>query len=463
MKNKKEGIIFKNLGVKNWNKSKAPGMLRLMMSSFFFSGILLIILYFTMPLINMPIGGFVVYSSIVALVVFLSILLLRYFSILFTSFLFVAKYSTIKMPDFNPLVSIIIPVFNEGKIIKDSVMSLLKMNYNKYEIIIVNDGSTDNTAEVCEELVGVHKGLHSDISVTLINKPNGGKSSALNTGIQYSKADFVLCMDGDTQLAPNSLKESVKYFRDEKLGAVAGNVKILNRKRILTDLQALEYIEGLNLLRSSQSYLGIINIIPGPIGIFRKSAIQQSGWYSNDTFAEDADLTLKLRIAGWKVVYEMNAIAYTEAPENIHQLLKQRYRWTRGILQSIRKYKEYLYNPFIDFGNTIILWTMFYDAIIWPTMNIFANVFFISVALFFGMSSLIPLWWAIIALLDIVSALYCVAVEKEEIRLVPYAFVYRLFFIFLIDITKAAATIEEFLGLEMTWGKLDRVGSNKTN
>ena len=122
-------------------------------------------------------------------------------------------------------------------------------------------------------------------------------------------------MDGDTQLSPDTLSVSLGHFTDEKLGAVAGNVKVLNRKKLITDLQALEYIEGLNLLRSSQSYLGIINIIPGPIGIFRKSAIQESGWHSNDTFAEDADLTLKLRVSGWKVIYEMNAIGYTESPK----------------------------------------------------------------------------------------------------------------------------------------------------
>ena len=459
--NKKVGVVFPNIGMNDHNVNRARGMKRLMYRSLLVSLMLGVLIYFTFYIVNMNVGGFIVYSSIVALVIFLSILLIRYFGILITSFLFVTKYTFSETNEFSPFVSIIIPVFNEEVIIKESVKSLLEMDYHNFEIIIVNDGSTDKTASKCEELVGIHKGLSSSINVTLLNKPNGGKSSALNTGIQYSKADFVLCMDGDTQLHPNTLKVSMRHFTDEKLGAVAGNVKILNRKKIITDLQALEYIEGLNMLRSSQSYLGIINIIPGPIGIFRKSAIINSGWYSNDTFAEDADLTLKLRVAGWKVVYEMNAVSYTEAPETIHQLLKQRYRWTRGILQSIRKYKEYLYNPFIDFSNTIILWSMFYEAIIWPTMNIFANLFFMSIAIIFGMSSLIPLWWAIIALLDIISALYCITVEREELRLIPYAILYRVFFIFLIDITKAAATIEEFFGMEMTWGKLDRIGTTK--
>jgi cellulose synthase/poly-beta-1,6-N-acetylglucosamine synthase-like glycosyltransferase len=212
------------------------------------------------------------------------------------------------------------------------------------------------------------------------------------------------------------------------------------------------------MLRSAQSFLGLVNIIPGPIGVFRKQAIQDAGWYSSDTFAEDADLTLKIRFAGWKIRYEPNAISYTEAPASIYQLLKQRYRWTRGFLQSIRKHRRHLYSFSAGFFNTVVLWLMFYEAILWPAMNIFASLFFILVALIFGMSNLIPLWWASITLLDVMAALYCVAADKEELRLVPYALIYRLFFVLTIDITKAAATIEEFLSLKMTWGKLERVG-----
>lgn len=462
-KKSKKNIVFTNIGMTNQNVNRAEGMLRLSYRTFIISMLLTLIIYYTFPYVKMSAGGFLVYSSIVALVGFLSILLIRYFGILITSFLFVTKYTLTQTKDYNPFVSIIVPVYNEATIIQDSIKSLLQLNYNNYEIIIVNDGSSDDTIEKCNQLVGVHSGINSKVMVSLINKPNGGKASALNTGIQFSKADFVLCMDGDTHIDPNTLKFSMRHFKNEKLGAVAGNVKILNRNKILTDLQSLEYIEGLNMLRSSQSYLGIINIIPGPVGIFRKSAIIQAGWYSNDTFAEDADLTLKLRIAGWEVIYEMNAIGYTEAPESIYQLLKQRYRWTRGILQSIRKYKRFLYNPFLNFSSSVILWSMFYEAIVWPTMNIFAHLFFMSVAIIFGMSSLIPLWWAIIAVLDIISAIYCIAVEAEELRLIPYAIIYRIFFIFLIDITKAAATIEEFLGMRMTWSKLDRIGTLKSN
>jgi cellulose synthase/poly-beta-1,6-N-acetylglucosamine synthase-like glycosyltransferase len=192
--------------------------------------------------------------------------------------------------------------------------------------------------------------------------------------------------------------------------------------------------------------------------VFRKAAIASAGWYSGDTFAEDADLTLNLRFAGWRIVYEPGAISYTEAPESLHQLLKQRYRWTRGILQSIRKHRLHLLNPMLKFTDTLVLWSLFYEAIVWPTMNIFANAFFIIIALVFGLSNTLALWWASIALLDVMTALYCVAVDREELRLVFYAVVYRMVFILLVDITKAAATVEEFLGVEMTWGKLDRIG-----
>jgi len=192
--------------------------------------------------------------------------------------------------------------------------------------------------------------------------------------------------------------------------------------------------------------------------MFRKEALKDVGFYASDTFAEDADLTLKILAVGWKVNYEPNAQALTEAPVKLHQLLKQRYRWTRGILQAIRKHKKHLINPTLNFNNTIVLWGMLYEALIWPAMNIFANIFFIAVALLNGMSSLIFYWWVSIALLDFMSAVYCIAVEKEEFRLVPWALVYRMVFVLVIDITKAMATIEEFLGFEMEWGHLERTG-----
>jgi len=420
--------------------------------------ILIAVIIYTLPLTILSFKGLVVYASIVSLVIFLFVLLIRYFTILFLAYFYITKYTVKKYRDFSPFVSIIVPVYNEGVTLKNSIRSLLKLDYKNYEIIIVNDGSTDNSKEIAESFVGYQEGVYNTIKVQLINKSNSGKAKALNAGIQYSQADFVLCMDGDSILSPVTLKNAIRHFTDENVGAVAGNVKIQNRKRWLTDLQALEYVEGLNLARSAQGHIRMVNIIPGPIGIFRKEALREAGFYSSDTFAEDTDITLKILSLGWKIEYEPSSWALTEAPVTVHQLLKQRYRWTRGILQAIRKHKKYLYNPTLNFYNTLVLWSMFYESLVWPAMNIFANLFFIFVAVFNDMSSLIFYWWCGIALLDFMSAIYSVAVEKEEFRLVPWAIVYRMVFVLLIDITKTMALIEEFLGIKMEWGKLERVG-----
>jgi len=454
----REHTVIPNMEQRAIPKDREATLLGVIASSAIASMVLITVIYFTMPLTRLSTSGLIVNASIFALLFFLALLLMRYFVTLVASFLFFAKYSAQDKGDFFPFISIIVPAYNEEKVIEDSVKSLLTQDYPNYEIIIVNDGSTDKTHEVAEKLVGLHPGKHATVRVSLINKENGGKSSALNSGIHFSKANFVLCMDGDSTLSPTTLRIGAKYFADPTVGAVAGKVKVLNDYKLLTNLQSLEYVEGLNMVRSSQSYLRMVNIIPGPIGIFRKQAIMDAGWYSSDTYAEDADLTLKIRQAGWQIVYEPKAVAYTEAPESIYQLLKQRYRWTRGLLQSLAKHRQRLFRPRKHLLNSLVLWNMFYDAIIWPAMNIFANVFFIFVALFYGMTTLIPLWWLSIALLDVMAAIYCVAADKEDLKLIPYAIFYRLFFVLTIDITKVAATIEEFLGFDMTWGKLERIG-----
>jgi poly-beta-1,6 N-acetyl-D-glucosamine synthase len=425
------------------------------------SVLLILLIIYTLPYTILNVSSLIEYSIVVALALFLLILLVRYFGVLFFSYFYLNEYTFNDTNDFTPFVSIIVPAFNEEKIIENSINSLLNLNYGNYEIIIVNDGSTDNTKAVVEKLVGYKKGKAGVVKISLIDKPNGGKSTALNAGIEYAKGEFILCMDGDSQLSSNSLKLAVRHFKNPKIGAVAGNVKVMNRNKFYTDLQALEYVEGLNMVRSAQSYVRLVNIIPGPIGIFRKTALKEVQNYSNDTFAEDADLTLKLLAKGWKIYYEPEAVSYTEAPSTLQELLKQRYRWTRGIIQSIRKHKNLLVNPTINFGDTLILWVMLYEALIWPVMNIMAHLFFIVAALVFGLQSLIFFWWAGLALLDIAAAIYCVAAEREELRLVWYAIFYRMFFILVIDVCKLMSTIEEFIGIKMTWGKLRREGTVK--
>ncbi len=404
-------------------------------------------------------SGLIVYSSIVALVLFLVILLFRYLSLMNMAYLNTTKHTIEEGhdPNFLPPVSIIVPAFNEGKLLHSTVASLLEMDYPQYEILLVDDGSTDDTREVARALVGIYR--QGAVEVRLVEKANGGKATALNAGIQVSRYDYVLNVDGDSQLSPDTLRKTIRHFVDPRLGAIAGNVKVLNRDNIWTTLQALEYVEGLNMARSAQSIVKLVNIIPGPLGLFRKQSIVDAGWYSSDTFAEDADITLKIIRAGWRVEYEPDAKSYTEAPDKIVDLLKQRYRWTRGIIQAVRKHRDLFFNPTINFGGTIVMWSMAFEALIWPIMNIFANAYFIFIALVFDMSYYLVYWWLSLTILDLIAALYCVAVEKEEARLVFYSLFYRLFFILIVDVCKTFATIEEFLGIGMSWGKLERIGS----
>ncbi len=400
-------------------------------------------------------GAALVRASVLLLLLFLISLLIRYISILLLAFLQHTKFvNHTSAGEYTPFVSIIVPAYNEGKTIQQSLNSLLNLDYPAYEIVVVDDGSSDDTFERAKELVGDY----GKAVIKLISKPNQGKALALNTGIQSAQGELILCMDGDSRLEPQTLRKGVQHFRNPKIGGVAGNVKVINRNKTLTRLQALEYVEGLNLPRRAQSLLHLVNIIPGPIGLFRKKALEEVGFYSADTFAEDCDLTLKLLAAGWKVDYEPEAVSWTEAPEKWTDLLKQRYRWTRGILQSVGKHKDALFNPTKNLGYTFVLWWMVYEALIWPGMNIFANLFFIVIALLFGLSPLIFFWWLILTLLDMSAALFSISAEREEFLLGFYAIPYRLFFILVVDVCKFLATIEEFLGVRMTWGKLVRLG-----
>lgn len=393
--------------------------------------------------------------SVVVLFGFLVLLIIRYLGLIWFSYLDQLEDQELPEMRVYPMVSIIVPCFNEGTVVQSSIRSLLDLDYPNYEILVIDDGSTDDTFRKANQLAGKHPG---GIEVRVIRKPDGGKSRALNLGIRSARGSIVLCMDGDSKLTRDTVREGVKHFLDPTIAAVAGNVKVVNRENLISKLQALEYIEGLNMARKAQGFFRMVNIIPGPIGMFRKSALFEVGLYEHDTYAEDCDLTLKLLLAGFKVVYERRCVALTEAPEELLDLLKQRYRWTRGILQAVRKHSRLLWRPFSTPANSLILWYMVFEGLVWPAMNIFANVFFVFVGLRYGMTELLFFWWTQLTILDVAAALFCVAIEEEDLRLAFYAVYYRVFFITVIDVCKVMATIEELLGMQMSWGKLERKG-----
>ena len=399
-------------------------------------------------------GPIFITALVVTLASFLLLLILRHFILIWFSYLHQRELAQSEPPDVYPFVSIIVPAFNEAEVIQSSLSSLLELRYPYYEIIAVDDGSTDGTYERMREFEGNHYGVR----VSVFRKENSGKADTLNYGIRRSKAPIVVCMDSDSRLTPEALRYAVRTFADPNVGAVAGNVKVINRHNIWTKLQALEYIEGLNIVRKAQAFWRSVNVIPGPIGIFRRTAIEATGGYDSDTFAEDFDMTVKILAAGWKINYEPKAVAFTEAPEELLDIIKQRYRWSRGILQALRKQKHLLTSSSGNITTPLSLWYMIFEGLIWPAMNIFSNLFFVWIALIYGMTKLLVMWWILLTILDLLIAIHAILMEKEDIGLAIYAVFYRSFYLLIIDVTKLFATLEELVGLDMSWGKLARKG-----
>lgn len=400
------------------------------------------------------VGPVVMTALITVLISFLLLLILRHFLLIWFSYLQQRDLANEDPDGIYPFVSIIVPAYNEEQVIESSLASLLELRYPYYEIIAVDDGSTDTTFERMRQF----EGNHSGVRISVFRKENSGKADTLNFGIRRSRAPIVVCMDSDSRLTPESIRYAVKHFKDPHVGAVAGNVKVINRHNIWTKLQALEYIEGLNIVRKAQAFFRSVNVIPGPMGVFRREALEAVGGYDSDTFAEDFDLTVKILSSGWRIEYEPKAVAYTEAPEELLDIIKQRYRWTRGILQTLRKQRTYLTRSGGNATTPLSLWYMMFEGLAWPVMNIFANLFFVWIALVFSMPKTLVLWWLLLTVLDIIIAVHAILMEKEDLKLAPYSLFYRFFYILIIDVCKVFATLEELVGLDMSWGKLARKG-----
>ena len=214
-----------------------------------------------------------------------------------------------------------------------TVHSVLHSEYSNLRVIVIDDGSTDNTLEAAREAFALEP------RVTVLTKPNGGKAKALNYGLQHVSEDIFLGIDADTCIDPQAVSLLAAHFQDHDIAAVAGNTRVGNQVNLWTRWQALEYITSQNLERRALDVFGLVTVVPGAIGAWRTAAVRQCGCYHPDTVAEDADLTMALLRCGYRVNYEDRALAYTEAPSTLHSLIKQRFRWSFGILQAVWKHR----------------------------------------------------------------------------------------------------------------------------
>lgn len=393
---------------------------------------------------------------------FVSLLLLRVLFFTFFSFYHLFRYRRrfkaflnhrSRIPGRSGMISVIVPAYNEDKVIGKALESLCHLRYPDLEVIVVDDGSSDNTGEEARKFAAASQ----KVPVRAFSIPNGGKANALNFGISQARGDYILCVDADSRLDPDALAYAMRHFDDPQVAAVAGNIKVINRLGILPGLQSLEYVIGQNLLRRVMGLWGGVSIIPGPLGVFRKSVLSEIGGYETDTFAEDCDITLRMLAAGWKVVEEMNAIARTEAPESLFPFIRQRYRWTRGTLQSFKKHKRLLLRR--GPGRLkVALWLMLFDGILWPLFNLFCHLCIFFLIFQVGLATFLVFWWIHFTLFDMALALMMLASEREQPLQVLYAVIYRLFFVVMMDLCKIMASLEEFTSVGMSWGKLERTG-----
>jgi peptidoglycan-N-acetylglucosamine deacetylase len=239
---------------------------------------------------------------------------------------------------FRPSVALLIPAFNEEKVIERTILAALDSDYPNLRVIVIDDGSTDKTLEIAHRTSPIQI---ASGHLVILTKPNGGKAEALNFGLEHLREDEIIFvgMDADTVIARDAVSQLVPHFFNKKIGAMAGNAKVGNRVNLWTRWQALEYITSQNFERRALDLLGAVSVVPGAIGAWRVSAVREVGGYHHDTVAEDADLTMSLLERGYRVEYEDLALAFTEAPTNADGLMRQRFRWSFGILQAVWKHR----------------------------------------------------------------------------------------------------------------------------
>lgn len=356
-------------------------------------------------------------------------------------------------PPVTEPVSVIVPAYNESAGIEAAVRSLVASDH-PVEIIVVDDGSTDGTADLVESL-----GLPG---VRVIRQRNAGKPAALNTGLAAAGCDLVVMVDGDTVFEPDAVRTIVQPFADPRVGAVSGNAKVVNRGGLLGRWQHIEYVVGFNLDRRLFDLAECMPTVPGAVGAFRRRALLALGGVSDVTLAEDTDLTMALCRAGWRVVYEEGAVAWTEAPASLGALWRQRYRWCYGTLQAMWKHRGALVQGGAAgrLGRRGLLYLLIFQILL-PLLAPVVDVFALYGLVFLDPLRVTALWLAFL-LLQLLMGLYAFRLDGERPgplwSLPLQQFVYRQL-MYLVVIQSVFTAVS---GSRLRWQRMERYGSLRT-
>ncbi|MCQ4212742.1 glycosyltransferase [Streptomyces longispororuber] len=353
-------------------------------------------------------------------------------------------------PPVTEPVSVLVPAFNEAKCIENTVRSLMSSEH-PIEIIVIDDGSTDGTARIVENL--------RLPNVRVVRQHNAGKPAALNRGLANARFDLVVMMDGDTVFEPATVRELVQPFGDPRVGAVAGNAKVGNRDSLIGAWQHIEYVMGFNLDRRMYDILRCMPTIPGAVGAFRRSALERIGGMSDDTLAEDTDVTMALHRDGWRVVYAEKARAWTEAPESVQQLWSQRYRWSYGTMQAIWKHRRALIEsgPSGRFGRVgLPLVSLF--MVLAPLLAPLIDVFLLYGVVFGPTEKTVIAWLGVLAI-QAVCAAYAFRLDKERMTHLISLPLQQLLYRQLMYVVLLQSWITALTGGRLRWQKLRRTGA----
>ncbi|MEU8678378.1 glycosyltransferase [Streptomyces sp. NPDC048560] len=346
-------------------------------------------------------------------------------------------------------VSVLVPAYNERECIAATVRSLMASDY-PIEIIVIDDGSTDGTADIVQAL--------RLPNVRVVRQRNAGKPAALNNGIAHARYDIVVMMDGDTVFEPATVRELVQPFADPRVGAVAGNAKVGNRDSLIGAWQHIEYVMGFNLDRRMYDLLGCMPTIPGAVGAFRRDALDRVGGMSEDTLAEDTDITMALHRDGWRVVYAENARAWTEAPESVQQLWSQRYRWSYGTMQAIWKHRRAVIErgPSGRFGRVGLPFVSLF-MVVAPLLAPLIDVFLLYGLVFGPTGKTVAAWFGVLVV-QAVCAAYAFRLDRERMVHLISLPLQQILYRQLMYVVLLQSWITALTGGRLRWQKLRRTG-----
>ncbi len=365
---------------------------------------------------------------------------------------------------YTPFVSVIVPAHNEEKVIVKTIAALLRSDYPHFDVIVVDDGSTDGTSK------RVREAFDKDPRVRLFVEENRGKAGALNFGLEQSISDIVIAVDADTVFEKDTMRKLVRHFEEKEVGAVAGNTKVGNRTNLITRWQALEYVTSQNLDRRAFDALNCITVVPGAVGAWRRDLIHKVGGFTPDTLAEDTDLTIAIRRLGYDIMYEDQAIARTEAPDTLRNFVRQRFRWTYGTMQSVYKHRDtflrrrYGSLGFVALPNIVVFQLLF--PLISPLMD-FLMLAAIAVDLlqrhYHGSSYTsanllrIAVFYLVFLAIDFLTCVLAFVLERrEDWKLLLWLFWQRLLYRQVMYYIAMKAIVAALRGGVVSWTKVER-------